>query len=145
MLADESSEPATTPELAGAPDLLLRLRPVGVAAPDHGHELVEIDFSVAVGLKQPCWPRCMTGDTPVWDPHFIETLEGSFSAVSKPLIARNGAFCSIKFFRDLQDLHSFAPLQSQKFSKIHPFGFMMFDGLDKFGTTLGEKWATFGT
>ena len=55
--------------------------------------------------------RIMTGATPVWDPHFIETLEGSFSAGSTPLIARVGAFFSI--FRDLQDLHSFAPLESK--------------------------------
>ena len=45
-----------------------------------------------------------------------QTLEGSFSAVSKPIVARNGAFFSI--FRDLQDLQSFAPLRSQNFSKI---------------------------
>ena len=36
----------------------------------------------------------MTGATPVWDPYFIETLEGSFSSVSTPLIARVGAFCT---------------------------------------------------
>ena len=36
----------------------------------------------------------MTGATPVWDPYFIETLGGSFSAVSTPLIARVGAFFS---------------------------------------------------
>ena len=30
----------------------------------------------------------MTGATPVWDPYFIETSEGSFSALSTPLIAR---------------------------------------------------------
>ena len=40
----------------------------------------------------------MTGATPVWDPYFIETLGGSFSAVSTPQIARVGAFFSI--FRD---------------------------------------------
>ena len=44
-----------------------------------------------------------------------QTLEGSFSAVSKPIVARNAAFFSI--FRDLQDLQSFAPLRSPKFSK----------------------------
>ena len=54
----------------------------------------------------------MTGETPVWDPYFIETLEGSFSAVSTATIARKDAFFSI--FRDLQDLHSFAPLQIQE-------------------------------
>ena len=54
----------------------------------------------------------MTGATPVWDPYFIETLEGSFSSVSTPLMTRVGAFFSI--FRDLQDLHSFAPLQIQE-------------------------------
>ena len=44
-------------------------------------------------------------------PYFIETLEGSFSSVSTPLMTRVGAFFSI--FRDLQDLHSFAPLESK--------------------------------
>ena len=37
-----------------------------------------------------------------------QTLEGSFSAVSRPPIARVGAFFSI--FRDLQNFHAFAPL-----------------------------------
>ena len=41
------------------------------------------------------------------------TLEGSFSSVWTATIARVGAFFSINFFRDLQDLHSFAPLESQ--------------------------------
>ena len=64
----------------------------------------------------------MTGETPVWDPYFIDTLEGSFSAVSTPQIARVGAFFSIKyFFRDLQDVNSFAPLHTQKFNKISHF------------------------
>ena len=40
-----------------------------------------------------------------------QTSDGSFSAVSTATIASKDAFCSI--FRDLQDLHSFAPLQSQ--------------------------------
>ena len=53
----------------------------------------------------------MTGATPVWDPHFIEILRGSFSAVSTATIARVGA--SFHIFRDLQDLHAFAPLQTQ--------------------------------
>ena len=44
-----------------------------------------------------------------------QSLEGSFLAVWTAAIARKDAFCSI--FRDLQDLHSFAPLQSRKFSK----------------------------
>ena len=42
-------------------------------------------------------------------------LAGSFSAVSKRKFARKYAFDSI--FQDLQDLHTFAPLQSQNFSK----------------------------
>ena len=37
-----------------------------------------------------------------------QTLEGSFSAVWTATIATKGSFCSV--FRDLQDLHSFAPL-----------------------------------
>ena len=43
-----------------------------------------------------------------------QTLGGSFSAVSKPPIARVGAFFSI--FRDLQDSHAFAPRQNQNLS-----------------------------
>ena len=89
-----------------------------------------IDFAVFSGLGVPggCWKlqpsysrlgsqlsTRMTGTTPVWDPYFMETLEGSFSAVSTATIARKDAFFSI--FRDLQDLHSFAPLQTQKLSK----------------------------
>ena len=50
-------------------------------------------------LKNPSPRANMTGDTPVWDPHFIETLEGSFSSVSTPLIARVGAFFSINFIK----------------------------------------------
>ena len=46
----------------------------------------------------------------------FKTLGGSFSSVWTATIARVGAFFSI--FRDLQDLHSFVPLQTQKFSKI---------------------------
>ena len=40
-----------------------------------------------------------------------QTLEGSFSAVWTATIASKDAFFCI--FRDLQDLHSFAPLESQ--------------------------------
>ena len=46
---------------------------------------------------------------------FCKFLAGSFSAVSKRNFARKYAFDSI--FQALQDLHPFAPLQSQKFSK----------------------------
>ena len=42
-------------------------------------------------------------------------LAGSFSAVSKPIFARKYAFDSI--FQALQDLHTFAPLQSQILGK----------------------------
>ena len=44
-----------------------------------------------------------------------QTLRGSFSAVSKPNFATKYSFCSI--FRDLQDWHPFAPLQTQFFCK----------------------------
>ena len=50
------------------------------------------------------------------------TFDGPFSAVSRPRIARVGAFCSI--FRDLQILHlvrAFAPLKTQIFCKISSF------------------------
>ena len=46
---------------------------------------------------------------------FCKFLAGSFSAVSKRNFARKYAFDSI--FQALQDLHTFAPLQSQMFSK----------------------------
>ena len=46
------------------------------------------------------------------------TLDGSFSSVSRPPIARVGAFFTV--FRDLQDCHSFAPLRIQNFSKNLP-------------------------
>jgi len=44
-----------------------------------------------------------------------QTLRGSFSAVSTATIATKYSF--FQDFRDLQDLHSFAPLRSQNFSK----------------------------
>ena len=47
--------------------------------------------------------------------NFCKFLAGSFSAVSKRIFARKYAFDSI--FQDLQDLHTFAPLQSQNFRK----------------------------
>ena len=46
---------------------------------------------------------------------FCKFLAGSFSAVSKRNFARKYAFDSI--FQALQELHPFAPLQSQNFSK----------------------------
>ena len=57
------------------------------------------------------------------------TLKGSFSAVSTATIAREDAFCNI--LRDLQDLHSFAPLwpencikfSSRFFLKFHNWSF----------------------
>ena len=42
---------------------------------------------------------------------FAQTLEGPFSAVSKPIFATKGSCCSI--FQDLQDLFTSAPLQTQ--------------------------------
>ena len=46
---------------------------------------------------------------------FCKFLAGSFSAVSKRNFARKYAFDSI--YQALQDLHTFAPLQSQNFNK----------------------------
>ena len=46
---------------------------------------------------------------------FCKCLAGSFSAVSKRNFARKYAFDSI--FQALKDLHTFAPLQSQNFTK----------------------------
>ena len=44
------------------------------------------------------------------------SFRGSFSAVSTPIFASKYSFFSI--FRDLQDLHSFAPVETQFVSKI---------------------------
>ena len=46
---------------------------------------------------------------------YLQTLDGPFSAVSTPPIARVGAFFSN--FRDLQDLRTSAPLRLQNFRK----------------------------
>ena len=46
---------------------------------------------------------------------FCNFLTGSFSAVSKRIFARKYAFDSI--FQALQDVHTFAPLQTQHVSK----------------------------
>ena len=46
---------------------------------------------------------------------YIRTSD-SFSAVSTPIFASTYSF--FRIFRDLQDVHSFAPLQSQQFSKF---------------------------
>ena len=43
---------------------------------------------------------------------YRQILDGSISAVSKPIFARKYSFCRV--FRDLQDLHTLAPLQSKK-------------------------------
>ena len=45
----------------------------------------------------------------------VQTLEGSFSAVSTATIATKYSFFQV--FRDLQDFHTFAPLRSQNFSE----------------------------
>ena len=47
---------------------------------------------------------------------YQQTLNGSLSAVSKPNFASKYSLKSI--FRDLQVLHTFAPLRIQKFRKI---------------------------
>ena len=44
-----------------------------------------------------------------------QTLQGSFSAVSAPIVASKYAF--FRIFRDLQDAHTFAPLEIENLSK----------------------------
>ena len=51
-------------------------------------------------------------------PLFHTSTFGPLSAVSTFQTARLGSPFSIRFFRDLQDMHSFTPLQSQGFIKI---------------------------
>ena len=47
--------------------------------------------------------------------NFLQTLRGSFSAVSTPVFASKYSLESS--WRDLKDLHTFAPLRSQNFSQ----------------------------
>ena len=61
------------------------------------------------------WPRGVGESISKISKIFCKFLAGSFSAVSKRNFARKYAFDSI--FQALQDLHPFAPLQSQNFSK----------------------------
>ena len=56
-----------------------------------------------------------------------QTLSGSFSAVSKPNFASKYSLESS--WRDLQDLHAFAPLRPQYFSKFSS-NFLAFSKLD---------------
>ena len=53
-------------------------------------------------------PNCLT--------HFWQTLEGSFSAVSSPNFTTKYSLESS--WRDLSNLHSFAPFRAQNLSKI---------------------------
>ena len=59
--------------------------------------------------------RTFFGNAFAFFENFCKFLAGSFSAVSKRNFARKYAFDSI--FQALQDLHPFAPLQSQNFRK----------------------------
>ena len=61
--------------------------------------------------------RCSSQSEPVLEKlaRLCKFLVGSFSAVSNRIFARNYAFDSI--FQALQDLHTFASLQSQNFTK----------------------------
>ena len=53
-----------------------------------------------------------------------QTLEGSFSAVSTPIFASKASFCSV--FRNLQDCHTFAPLEAQNLRKFLSNFFIFF-------------------
>ena len=57
-------------------------------------------------------------DTELFSDFSAKTLEGSFSAVSTPIFASKYSFCSA--FRDLQDCHTFAPLETQNLRKFLP-------------------------
>ena len=65
--------------------------------------------------------QCLSGAFSVVFPRQLvfplppQTFGGPSSAVSKPIFATKYSFCCI--FRDLQYLHTFAPLQTQNFAK----------------------------
>ena len=52
-------------------------------------------------------------DAELFSDFSAKILEGSFSAVSTPIFASKNSFCSV--FQDLQDCHTFAPLETQNF------------------------------
>ena len=58
---------------------------------------------------------------------YQQISKGSFSAVSKPKFASKYSLESS--WRDLQDLHAFAPLSIQNFSQISSIFFRMFTDL----------------
>ena len=65
-----------------------------------------------------------------------QTLRGSFSAVSKPNFASKYSLESS--WRDLQDLHAFAPLRPQYFSKFSS-NFLAFSKLDMLKSSIFVK------
>ena len=67
-----------------------------------------------------------------------QTCRGSFSAVSKPIFATKESFFRVKLFRDLQDLHAFALLETQQVRKNS----FLFFGI--FGDFFWAKIANFG-
>ena len=68
--------------------------------------------STGAGSASVIWAQCKNASNPL----LHASIFGPFSAVSTFQIARLGSFSSI--FRDLHDVHSFAPVQSQKFSNF---------------------------
>ena len=69
--------------------------------------------SVSTAEREVAGPFC--ANFAIFFAKFCKFLAGSFSAVRKRNFARKYAFDSI--FQALQDVHTFAPLQSQNFSK----------------------------
>ena len=55
-------------------------------------------------------------ENPVLGSEIDQTLEGSFSSVSKPIFATKYSFFE-SIFQDLQDSHTFAPLRIQNSRK----------------------------
>ena len=68
-------------------------------------------------------------DTELFSDFSAKTLEGSFSAVSTPSFASKYSFCNV--FRDLQDCHTFAPLETKKIRKFSS-NFFFAGGGDEF-------------
>ena len=63
-------------------------------------------------------PQCHSADLSMFIATTQHSFRGSFSAVSRPILATKYSFCSI--FQDLQDLHNSAPLGTQIFGEICP-------------------------
>ena len=125
-----SIQPRTSPRKFGLPALMLL---ASIIHKQHPPRTISAWWpaSCAIGGPRPAaekarsprpWAKLANLQRKITN--FFNSLAGSFSAVSKRNFARKYALGSI--FQDLQDVHTFAPLHTQHFSKTYFFKFSNF-------------------